>query len=163
PAARAKQIDNFEHREQRDPVNRCFIPGAQRFVYMGFPFQIFETPKFVQFDSEYAHSVRTIYMEKQDHYDSAVDFWIGDSRGKWQGETLVVDVGNNNDMTWFDASGNHHSDQLKVVERFTRTGRDILRYEATMTDPMTYSKPWTIRMDLHRNPDPKAQLLEYEC
>lgn len=162
PGARAKQEANFNKREQLDPVNHCYMTGTPRFVYNGFPFQVFQTAKYIQLISEYAHMVRTIYMEKQTHYDG-LDFWNGDSRGKWDGDTLVVDVGNNNDMTWFDASGNYHSDQLKVVERFTRTGPDVMQYEATMTDPETFTRPWTIRMDLHRDTDQYPTLLEYEC
>jgi len=75
----------------------------------------------------------------------------------------VVDVADFNDQTWFDMSGNHHSTALKVVERYTRTGPDVMQYEATMTDPQTFTRPWTIRMDLHRDTDQYPTLFEYEC
>ena len=143
-------------------MRKCYMTGVPRFTYIHFPFQVFQTSKYIQFISEYAHMVRTIYMEKQTHFGD-LEFWNGDSRGHWEGDTLVVDVADFNNETWFDASGNHHSAALKVVERYTRTGPDVLEYQATMTDPQTFSRPWTIRMDLHRNTDPYPTLLEYEC
>lgn len=162
PEARKKQQENFEKREQLDTMNHCYMTGVPRFTYSGFPFQIFQTPKYIEFISEYAHMVRNIYMGKQTHYGD-LEFWNGDSRGHWDGDTLVVDVADFNDQTWFDASGDHHSNALKVVERYTRTGPDVMQYEATMTDPQTFSRPWTIRMDLHRDTDQYPTLLEYEC
>jgi len=162
PAARQKQLANFNQREELDSMRKCYMTGVPRFTYIHFPFQVFQTSKYIQFISEYAHMVRTIYMEKQTHFGD-LEFWNGDSRGHWEGDTLVVDVADFNNETWFDASGNHHSAALKVVERYTRTGPDVLEYQATMTDPQTFSRPWTIRMDLHRNTDPYPTLLEYEC
>ncbi len=162
PAGRQKQIENFNKREQLDTMNKCYMTGVPRFTYIRFPFQVFQTAKYIQMISEFAHMVRTIYMEKQTHYGD-LEFWNGDSRGHWDGDSLVVDVADFNDQTWFDASGNHHSNKLKVVEKFTRTGQDVMQYEATMTDPETFTRPWTIRMDLHRNTDQYPTLLEYEC
>ena len=162
PAGRQKQIDNFNKREQLDTMGKCYMTGVPRFTYIHFPFQIFQTAKYIQMISEFAHMVRTVYMEKQTHYGD-LEFWNGDSRGHWDGDTLVVDVADFNDQTWFDASGNHHSNKLKVVEKYTRTGQDVMQYEATMTDPETFTRPWTIRMDLHRNTDQYPTLLEYEC
>ena len=159
---RKKQQENFSRRGELDSVNACFMTGVPRFAYNHFPFQVFQTPKYIVMISEYVHMVRYIHMDRKDHLPG-IDFWNGDSLGHWEGDTLVVDVADNNNETWFDASGNHHSDQLKVVERFTRTGPDTLMYEATMTDPGTFTRPWTIRMNLQRDTDPYAQLLEYEC
>ena len=162
PAGRQKQIDNFNKREQLDTMDKCYMTGVPRFTYIHFPFQIFQTGKYIQMISEFAHMVRTIYMEKQTHYGD-LEFWNGDSRGHWEGDTLVVDVADFNDQTWFDASGDHHSNKLKVVERYTRTAPDVMQYEATMTDPETFTRPWTIRMDLHRDTSQFPTLLEYEC
>ena len=162
PAGRQKQQANFNKREELDTMNKCYMTGVPRFTYIHFPFQVFQTAKYIQFISEYAHMVRTFYMDKQTHFGD-LEFWNGDSRGHWEGDTLVVDVADFNDQTWFDASGNHHSTALKVVERYTRTGQDVMQYEATMTDPQTFTRPWTIRMDLHRNTDQYPTLLEYEC
>jgi hypothetical protein len=131
-------------------------------MYIPYPFQIFQTPTQISIASEFGHAIRNVYFTKKGHYAEA-EFWIGDSRGHWEGETLVVDTGNFNDQTWLDASGNHHSAELKVLERFTRTAQDTLTYEATITDPETYTRPWTIRMPLYLHREPNAQLFEYEC
>ena len=162
PEARAKQQENFKNRETADPVSHCFLPGVPRITLMRFPFQIFETPEFVAITYEYVHASRTIFMKKSEHPDD-IDFWMGDSRGRWEGETLVVDVADNNPDTWLDASGNFHSAALHVVERYTRTGADSMLYEATVEDPKVLTKPFTIRVPLFRHSEKNAQLYEYEC
>jgi len=162
PGAAAKQKENFAHRASLDPVNKCFLPGVPRITYMHFPFQIFQTPQFVAITYEYVHASRTIHMNGSAHLED-IDFWMGDSRGHWEGDTLVVDVTDNNGKTWLDASGNFHSEAMHVVERYTRTSADTLRYEATIEDPKVFTKPWKISMPLYRNSDKNAQLYEYEC
>jgi hypothetical protein len=162
PAFRAKAKDNFKKRFTEDPVNKCFMTGVPRFVYSGYPFQIFQTSKYIIMASEYVHMLRYIYMDRKAHLDG-VDFWLGDSLGRWEGDTLVIDTRNHNDMTWLDASGNAHSDKLTVIERLTRTGPDTMLYSATLTDPEAYTMPWTITLNLVRNTDQYAQLMEYEC
>jgi hypothetical protein len=87
---------------------------------------------------------------------------MGDSRGRWEGDTFVVDVTQNNDRTWFDAAGNHHSDKLRVTERYTLESADTLRYEATVTDPDVFTKPWKIVLPLQRVRN-KTRVLEYQC
>jgi hypothetical protein len=162
PEARAKQTENFANRAAADPVNRCFLPGVPRIVYMPYPFQIFQTPDFVAVTYEYVHASRTIHMNRQEHPDK-IDFWMGDSRGRWEGEALVVDVTDNNADTWLDSSGNFHSEDMHVVERYTRTGPDTLQYEATIEDSKVLTKPFKISMPLYRHTDKNAQLYEYEC
>jgi len=162
PAAAAKQKENFKNRAQADLLNQCYIPGVPRVMYLPFPMQIVQTPKYVLIASEFAHTVRSIYMDGSKHPND-VDFWIGDSRGHWDGETLVVDVTNLNPETWFDRSGNFHSDALHIVERITRTDPDLLTYEATLEDAKVFTRPWTIRMLLYRHREPNFKLLEYEC
>jgi hypothetical protein len=88
---------------------------------------------------------------------------MGDSRGRWEGNTLVVDVSNFNDQTWFDHAGNHHSDALHVVERYTLTGPDHILYEATIEDTNVFTRPWKISMPLYRRIEKNVRLLEYEC
>lgn len=164
PAARQKQQANFKNRFSADPVNHCYMTGVPRFVTGGFPFQIVQTPKYIMLASEYVHMLRYVYMQRKDHqYEGGTDFWNGDSIGSWDGDTLVVSTWSNNDQTWFDASGSHHSGQLRVEERFTRTGRDTMSYTATMTDPGVLTRPFTVSLTLHRNTAPYAQLMEYEC
>jgi hypothetical protein len=162
PEALARRARNYANRATEDGVNRCFMPGVPRLTYMNFPFQIFQSAKYVIFVSEYVHVYRTIYTDGSKHLEG-LDFWNGDSRGRWEGDTLVVDVAGFNDETWFDEAGNYHSDALHVVERFTRTADDVLNYEATIEDPKVFTRPWRIRMNLYRNTEPNARILEYEC
>jgi hypothetical protein len=88
---------------------------------------------------------------------------MGDSRAKWEGDTLVVDVTQVNPNTWLDSSGNFFSANAHIVERFTRTGADTLQYEARIEDPQTYTQPWTMRFTLHRRTEPGVRVLEYDC
>jgi hypothetical protein len=162
PEALAKKAENFKNRATADPVNRCFLPGVPRIAYMPFPFQIFQTPEFVAITYEYVHASRTIHMRNPKHLDD-ISFWMGDSRGRWEGDTLVVDVADNEAGTWLDASGDFHSDALHVIERYTRTSPDTLLYEATIEDPKVYTRPWKISMPLYRHSEKNAQLYEYEC
>lgn len=162
PAALAKKKENDKNRAADDPVNKCYMPGVPRLTYLSYPIQIFQTAKYVILVSEYAHVYRTIYTDGSEHIDG-LDFWDGDSRGHWEGDTLVVDVGSFNDQTWFDKVGDYHSDELHVVERFTRTAPDVLTYEATITDPKTFSKPWTISLPLKLHTEPNFRLMEFEC
>ena len=118
PSAAAKQRDNYANRATLDPETKCWLPGVPRATYMGFPFQIVQTPNQVSILYEYAHATRHIFMNSP-HPKGPIEWWMGDSRGTWQGDTLVVDVVHFNDQTWFDRAGNHHSEMLHVVERYT--------------------------------------------
>jgi hypothetical protein len=162
PWAAAKRAENFANRAASDPVNKCYLPGVPRITYMPFPFQIFQTAEFVAITYEYVHASRTVHMKNPKHLDD-ISFWMGDSRGHWEGDTLVVDVADNEPATWLDASGDFHSDALHVIERYTRTSPDTLLYEATIEDPKVYTKPWKISMPLYRHTEKNAQLYEYEC
>lgn len=162
PEARAKQQENYKKRATADPVAKCYLPGVPRITYMPFPFEIFQTPEYTAITYEYVHASRTIYMNRPEHLPD-IDFWMGDSRGKWEGNTLVVDVADNNAMPWLDAAGDFHSDKLHVVERYTKTSPDTMTYEATIDDPKVFSRPWTIRLQLWRHTEKNAQLYEYEC
>jgi hypothetical protein len=110
---------------------------------------------------QYAGAVRTINIDSKT--ESPADSWMGWSNGHWEGDTLVVDVTGLNDQTWFDRSGNFHSEKLHVVERYTPRGPDHLTYQATIEDPDTFSRPWKISMPLYRQIDKNAVLLEYRC
>ncbi len=160
--ALAKRNDNFEHRETADTVKKCFLPGVPRITLLPMPFQIFQSGKYVAIVYQYAHAYRTIYLDDTKHLDG-VDFWMGDSRGHWEGATLVVDVADFNDQTWLDAAGDYHSDALHVVERYTRTDPNTISYEATIEDPKVFTRTWKIRVPLELNADKNARLMEYEC
>ena len=162
PEAVAQRNANFKNRAQLDSVNKCYMPGVPRLMYMGYPFQIFQNAKYVIVASEYMHIYRTIYVDDSKHLDG-VDFYNGDSRGHWEGDTLVVDIANFNDQTWFDKAGNYHSDALHVVERYTRTSPDTMTYTATVEDPKVFTRAFTITVPMFLHKEPNARLLEYEC
>lgn len=162
PAALAKQKANNQNRGKADPVNKCYMPGLPRLMYMPDPYQIVEVPGFVAILSEFMHNVRNIPVDGSKHLEN-IDLWLGDSRGSWDGDTLVVDTTDFNNQTWFDAAGNYHSDELHTVERFTRTGPTTITYEATMTDPKVFSAPWKISLPLTLDTRKDAQILENEC
>jgi hypothetical protein len=165
PAALAKRQENYKNRA-KDPVAYCFKPGVPRITYIPFPFQISQTPKMIQITYEFVHNYRSVYLNGSEHLPG-IDFFNGDSRAKWDGDTLVVDVTNFNDdpahPTWFDASGNYHSDALHVVERWTRTGPDTMVYRATMDDRKVFLRPWTIEVLLYRHQEKNFRIMEYEC
>ena len=161
PAAAAKRKENYANRMKLDPEVKCYLPGVPRATYMPYPFQIVQTPDVILITYEYANAVRTIFMK--DPGPPPVDTWMGQSVGHWEGNTLVVDAKGFNDQSWFDRAGNFHSDALHVVERYTPRGNDVLMYEATIEDPMTFSRPWKISMPLYRRLDKNMQLLEFKC
>ena len=133
-------------------------------MYVPFPFQIIQSATQVTILSEYVHNTRTVFLNRSSHWPpDSVDLWNGDSVGKWDGDTLVTDVANFNGQAWLDRAGNFASEQLKVVERFALIDADTIRYEATLTDPKTYSRPWTMRMLLYRHKEPNLRIMEYEC
>ena len=153
-------------REQKggrvDPIAHCGMPGIPRLTYMPFPFQIVQRPGVVVFLYEYLHNQRIVTTNPRPHLEG-IDFWLGDSVGHWEGDTLVVDVTDLGDKTWLDAARHTHTDALHVVERYTRTGPNTIKYEATIEDPKTYARPWRIAMPLHRNNQPGFELREQEC
>jgi hypothetical protein len=162
PAAAARQRDNYANRATLDPETKCWLPGVPRATYMGFPFQIVQTPGQISILYEYAHAMRNIYMNSA-HPKGPIEWWMGDSRGTWEGDTLVVDVVHFNDQTWFDKAGNHHSDVLHVVERYTPLGPNHVNYEATIEDSKVFTRPWKMSMPLYRRLDRNMQILDYEC
>jgi len=162
PWAATKRAENFANRQTADPVSKCYMPGVPRIMYMDFPFQIFQNPKAITMAFEWELDYRLVYMDGTPHFSDGSDFWMGDSRGHWDGDTLVVDVSNINDKTWFDMAGDFHSGALHVVERYRMTGYDTIQYEATIDDAKVFTKPWTINIALHRRMD-RDRLFEYSC
>jgi len=146
-----------------DPEAKCYMLGVPRVTYHNMPFQIFQSGGDADLLMVYpfAATNRIIYMK--DHSDPPIDSWMGKSSGTWDGTALVVTTVGQYDRTWLDRAGNHHSNQLKVTERFTLLDGTHIRYEATLEDPKTYSKPWSIEMPLYRLIDQNAQLLEHKC
>lgn len=161
PEALEKKKENQKNWLTADPEIKCYLPGVPRATYMPYPFQIFQSKDYTFFAYEYAGAVRNIYMK--DPGPAPADSWMGQSVGKWVGDTLVVEVTAFNDQTWFDRAGNHHSDKLKVTERYTMRDADHLLYEATIEDPSTFTRPWKISMPLYRRIEPNAQLMQFKC
>jgi hypothetical protein len=161
PEAAAKKKENAEHWLDRDPEIKCFFPGVPRAMYLPYPFQIVHGTNKILMVFEYANANRTIHMDQVEPYPN--DAWMGHSVGRWEGDTLVVDVTGQVDRTWFDRAGNFHSDALHVVERYTPLTRDAIRYEATIEDPQVFTRPWKISMPLYRRLEPGARLMEYRC
>jgi hypothetical protein len=162
PEALARKKDNQANWLARDPEIKCYMPGIPRATYQGYPFQIVQTGKDILMAYQFANASRIVYMSGTKE-PSPSQFWMGWSHGRWEGDTLVVDVTGFTDQTWFDRAGNFHSDELHVVERYTPTDADHLTYEATIEDPKTFTRPWKISMPLYRRVEKNAQLLEYIC
>jgi hypothetical protein len=161
PEAKAKKKANFENRLTLDPEVKCFLPGVPRATYMPYPFQILHSAKAVFFAYQYAGAVRNVFLK--DPGPAPVDAWMGQSVGRWDGDTFVIDVTGLDERTWFDRAGDFHSDELHVVERYTLESPNVLNYEATIEDPKTFSRPWKIRMPLYRHVEKNARLMEFKC
>src|SRR5262245_39527866 len=144
PAAAAKKKENQASWVKLDPEIKCYLPGVPRATYLPYPFQIVQSQKVILISYEYAGAVRVINMEAPTK--APAESWMGWSNGRWDGDTLVVDVTSQLEDTWFDRAGNFHSDALHVVERYTPRSADTLDYEALIDDPKVFSRPWTISM-----------------
>jgi hypothetical protein len=161
PEALKIKQDNAAHWIDRDPELKCYLPGTPRGMYMPYPIQLTQSTNKIHVAYSFAAGARTIHLDTVDNPPD--DTWMGHSLGRWEGDTLVVDVRHFNDRTWFDRAGNFHSEALHVVERFSLMTPDIIRYEATIEDPKTFTRPWKISMPLYRRVEPNMQLLEYRC
>ena len=174
PEALAKRKANFENRLNvdvsddktwhalGDPEMKCYMPGVPRATYMPFPFQIVQgTSPYILMAYEFTGATRIIRMNWEQA--APTDSWMGWSRGRWEGDTLVVDVTGQREETWFDRAGNYHSDALHVVERYTLVSPYHMMYEATIEDPNVFTRPWKISFPLYRRMEKNVQLLEFKC
>ena len=156
-----RPIDRQTNETTGDPEAKCYLPGVPRATYLPYPFRIVQTPSQILIAYEYANATRVVHMDREPVSPSLS--WMGWSIGRWEGETLVVEVTDQLATTWFDRAGNFHSEDLRVVERYTPIGPDHLMYEATIEDPAVFTRPWTIRMPLYRRIEENAQVLEFKC
>ena len=163
PWALEQRKKNFDSRANADPRTKCFTLGTPRGIYYPEPLQIFQRPRDLTIVHEFGHSVRTIHTNGTLHPDQHLDFWLGDSRGHWEDDTLVVDVTDFNDETWLDRAGNFHSDALHVVERWTLLDANTIDYRATLEDPKVFTRPWSLGVLLHRHRETNFQLIENYC
>ena len=162
PEALVKREKNRAGWPASDPEARCYMPGIPRATYMPYPFQIVQGDgNIILFAYSYANANRPVFMTE--HQTAPVDTWMGRSNGSWDGDTLVIEVNSNIDQTWLDRAGNHHSNAMIVTERYKLIDNHVMQYEATINDPQTFSRPWTIRMPLYRHLEENARLLEYNC
>jgi len=162
PDALKQRDKNYRERATADPANNCFQAGVPRTSLLPTPFQFVQSAGHLAIVYTDDHAYRIVLPSLIPH-DDGIDFFMGDSRGHWEGNTLVVDVTDLGDQTWLDGAGNYHSDQLHVIERYTMAGPDTMKYEATLDDPSVYAKPWTIRLILYRDKSPDARIAEDEC
>lgn len=146
-----------------DPQALCLLPGAGRMAYPVGGYQILQTPGYVSFFSEHTHAYRIIPIDGRPHIGAAISLASGDSVGRWDGNTLVVDVTNLNGRSWFDDAGNFSSSGMHAVERWTMIDVDAIHYEVTFEDPKVYTRPWTIALGVRRNKQPGFELLESAC
>jgi hypothetical protein len=161
PEALEQRRLNRLNRWTADPEIKCYMPGIPRANYMPYPFQIVHGPTKVAFAYEFATSNRVVNMTN--HQKAPVPSWMGWSNGHWEGDTLVIEVTGNNEQTWFDRAGNFHSDAMKVTERFTFRNPDVINYEATISDPKTFTRDWKISFPIYRRLENNAKLLEFKC
>jgi len=154
---------NFENRFIEDPEIKCYMPGVPRATYLPYPFQILQGTDKIMIVYGFAETNRTIHMDKENPEPAPIDSWMGRSHGRWDGDTLVVDVAEFNGQSWFDRTGNFASSTLHVVERYTPVGPNTIMYEATIEDPNVFTRPWTMRMPLYRRLDANIQILEFKC
>jgi hypothetical protein len=161
PWAAKRKMENQEHWLDRDPEIKCFEPGVPRAMYMPYPFQIIQSATKVQMIFQYADAQRTIHLNKMEPYPN--NAYMGYAVGHWEGNTLVTDVTDFTDATWFDRAGDFHSDALHLTERFSLMNPDIIEYEATIEDPQVFTRPWKIKMPLYRRVEPNMQLTDFRC
>ena len=161
PEAAAIKQENSENWIDRDPELKCYLPGIPRAMYMPYPFQIVQSTNKLHMAYAFTSTARTIHLDTVEGPPD--DTYMGHSVGRWEGNTLVVDVTDFNGKNWFDRAGNFHSTALHLVERFTPISPDAIQYEVTIEDPNVFTRPWTISMPLYRRLEPNMQLLEYRC
>jgi hypothetical protein len=161
PWAAARQKENQANWLDRDPELKCYLPGVPRAMYMPYQFQIIHGTTKIMMAFEFRNADRTIHLDDVAVYPG--DAFMGHSVGRWQGDTLVVDVSRFTPNTWFDRSGNFHSDALRVTERYTPISRDAIQYEARIEDPKVFTRPWTIRLPLYRRLEPNVHLIPFRC
>jgi hypothetical protein len=148
---------------RNDPAVHCFLLGLPRTTTWPMPFEIVQTPKKTIILHEAMRTFRIIPTDGKGHPKDLDPAFMGDSVGTWDGDTFVVDVIGFNDRTWLSIAGSHHSEQLHLVERWTRTPEDTLRYEVMAEDPVVFTKPWKVTDATLRHPPREDRVMEYEC
>ena len=146
-----------------EPNTACFPSGVPRIFYTPTRFGILQSPGYVVTLVERAHTYRIIPTDGHPHVGKNISLWVGDSRGRWEGNTLIVDVTNQNAQPWFDQKGNFYSDAAHMVERFTLIDADTIHYEIRIEDPTLYTRPWTMAFPMRRITEKGFELPEEAC
>ena len=155
-AARFAKEDEID-----DPLTKCLPIGPARGIQAGImPFQIVQTPAVFTILFENQHTFRIIHTDGRSHPKDLDPTWFGDSIGKWDGDTLVVDTVGLDDRTWLDTAGHEHSDQLHLVERFQRVDGNTLRWTVTFEDPKYFTEPWSVTLPITRQ---NTEIMSYSC
>src|SRR6186713_3312770 len=162
PQALAQRQENYRNRTTSDPSIKCYQAGVPRATYLPTPLQILQSPGNFAIAYQDNHAFRVFHPDSRPHFDAA-DWWMGDTRYRWDGDTLVADVVAQTDQHWLDQAGNFHSTDFHLVEHYKLTDADTLEYEAVIEDPQVYTRPWTIKTTLHRVKEPGARIIEDEC
>ena len=161
PEAEAQRQYFLSRRGIDDPMARCLLTGIPRINFRPLPFEIVQLPDRVLMLYEIHHAFRIIPTDGRGPPEDAEPSYLGESVGRWDGDTFVVEVTSLNDKTWLNNVGTIHTENLRVTERYTRDSFDTIRYEATMEDPAVLTKPWTLRETFRLRPDERIR--EYEC
>ena len=161
PDAEAKRQQYLARQGIDDPMARCLLTGVPRIEFRPLPFEIVQLPDRVIILYEIHHAFRIIPTDGRGHPDDLEPSYLGDSIAHWDGDTLVVEVTGFNTDTWLTGVGTHHSEHLRVTERYTRDTFDTIRYEVTMEDPVVFTKPWTVYETFRLRPNERIR--EYEC
>ena len=153
-----------EHREKYiEPNILCFLSGVPRTMYAPGVIQILQPPGSVVMLLERAHASRIIPTDGRVHLGENLKLWNGDPRGRWEGDTLVVDVTNQNARPWFDQAANFYTEAAHMVERFTLIDQDTIHYAVAIEDPSVYTRPWTIAFPLRRGKEKGYEFIEEAC
>jgi hypothetical protein len=159
--AKRLKVDPYNLHESGDPEAKCYAPGVPRAMYMPYPFQVVQMPNKILMVFGYSNVSRFIQLDN--HQEAPLDLWMGWSNGRWEGDTLVVDVTGFNGHAWLDRAGNFTSEALHVVERYTPTGPNTIMYEATIEDPKVFTRAWKMSFPLYRRQEKNVQLLDFRC
>ncbi len=163
PWARQKQQDLAKNHMVEESDAHCLLGGFPHASFTPFGFRVLQPPGEVVMVWEFMHAYRVIPLDGRPHIDAKTRLYMGDSRGRWDGDTLVVDVTNQKARPWIDQAADFHSDAIHVVERFTPLDSNNIAYEATIEDPKVYTRPWKIAYFYSRVLDPKYEALEFAC
>jgi hypothetical protein len=161
PWAAAKMLDHFP--KYQNPVQVCYPDTPPKQAYGAGAFRILQAPGSVLVLGDLGHTFRVIPTDGRPHLGPSLHLFMGDSRGRWEGNTLVVDVSNMKDLVWLDHVGNFYSENVHVVERWTMFDKNVVHYQATITDPKVYTRPWTMVVGWKRETDPDFEMLENAC